>query len=220
MLIVQKYGGTSVGTLERIDAVAERVIKSAKEGHQLVVVVSAMSGVTNTLIEQAEYFSKNPNGKDMDMLLSSGERVTSALLSIALNERGYPSLAFSGRKAGIITDSVSTKARISYIDTQAITKALNEGKIVVVAGFQGVDKEGDVTTLGRGGSDLSAVAVAGALKADLCEIYTDVDGVYTTDPRIEPKAKNLIKFLMKKCLSLLVWGLRFYKIARLNLQKN
>ncbi len=140
MLIVQKYGGTSVGTLERIDAVAERVIKSAKEGHQLVVVVSAMSGVTNTLIEQAEYFSKNPNGKDMDMLLSSGERVTSALLSIALNERGYPSLAFSGRKAGIITDSVSTKARISYIDTQAITKALNEGKIVVVAGFQGVDK--------------------------------------------------------------------------------
>ncbi|ECL3092258.1 aspartate kinase, partial [Campylobacter jejuni] len=191
MLIVQKYGGTSVGTLERIDAVAERVIKSAKEGHQLVVVVSAMSGVTNTLIEQAEYFSKNPNGKDMDMLLSSGERVTSALLSIALNERGYPSLAFSGRKAGIITDSVSTKARISYIDTQAITKALNEGKIVVVAGFQGVDKEGDVTTLGRGGSDLSAVAVAGALKADLCEIYTDVDGVYTTDPRIEPKAKKL-----------------------------
>lgn len=220
MLIVQKYGGTSVGTLERIDAVAERVIKSAKEGHQLVVVVSAMSGVTNTLIEQAEYFSKNPNGKDMDMLLSSGERVTSALLSIALNERGYPSLAFSGRKAGIITDSVSTKARISYIDTQAITKALNEGKIVVVAGFQGVDKEGDVTTLGRGGSDLSAVAVAGALKADLCEIYTDVDGVYTTDQGLNQRQKNLIKFLMKKCLNLLVWGLRFYKIARLNLQKN
>ncbi|EAI8933336.1 aspartate kinase [Campylobacter coli] len=219
MLIVQKYGGTSVGTLERIDAVAERVIKSAKEGHQLVVVVSAMSGVTNTLIEQAEYFSKNPNGKDMDMLLSSGERVTSALLSIALNEREYPSLAFSGRKAGIITDSVSTKARISYIDTQAITKALNEGKIVVVAGFQGVDKEGDVTTLGRGGSDLSAVAVAGALKADLCEIYTDVDGVYTTDPRIEPKAKKLDKISYEEMLELASLGAKVLQNRSVELAK-
>ncbi|HEH5193857.1 TPA: aspartate kinase [Campylobacter coli] len=219
MLIVQKYGGTSVGTLERIDAVAERVIKSAKEGHQLVVVVSAMSGVTNTLIEQAEYFSKNPNGKDMDMLLSSGERVTSALLSIALNERGYPSLAFSGRKTGIITDSVSTKARISYIDTQAITKALNEGKIVVVAGFQGVDKEGDVTTLGRGGSDLSAVAVAGALKADLCEIYTDVDGVYTTDPRIEPKAKKLDKISYEEMLELASLGAKVLQNRSVELAK-
>ena len=219
MLIVQKYGGTSVGTLERIDAVAERVIKSAKEGHQLVVVVSAMSGVTNTLIEQAEYFSKNPNGKDMDMLLSSGERVTSALLSIALNERRYPSLAFSGRKAGIITDSVSTKARISYIDTQAITKALNEGKIVVVAGFQGVDKEGDVTTLGRGGSDLSAVAVAGALKADLCEIYTDVDGVYTTDPRIEPKAKKLDKISYEEMLELASLGAKVLQNRSVELAK-
>ncbi|EFN0474739.1 aspartate kinase [Campylobacter coli] len=219
MLIVQKYGGTSVGTLERIDAVAERVIKSAKEGHQLVVVVSAMSGVTNTLIEQAEYFSKNPNGKDMDMLLSSGERVTSALLSIALNERGCPSLAFSGRKAGIVTDSVSTKARISYIDTQEITKALNEGKIVIVAGFQGVDKEGDVTTLGRGGSDLSAVAVAGALKADLCEIYTDVDGVYTTDPRIEPKAKKLDKISYEEMLELASLGAKVLQNRSVELAK-
>ncbi|EAI1510526.1 TPA: aspartate kinase [Campylobacter coli] len=219
MLIVQKYGGTSVGTLERIDAVAERVIKSAKEGHQLVVVVSAMSGVTNTLIEQAEYFSKNPNGKDMDMLLSSGERVTSALLSIALNERGCPSLAFSGRKAGIVTDSVSTKARISYIDTQEITKALNEGKIVIVAGFQGVDKEGNVTTLGRGGSDLSAVAVAGALKADLCEIYTDVDGVYTTDPRIEPKAKKLDKISYEEMLELASLGAKVLQNRSVELAK-
>ncbi|EDO6594866.1 aspartate kinase [Campylobacter coli] len=219
MLIVQKYGGTSVGTLERIDAVAERVIKSAKEGHQLVVVVSAMSGVTNTLIEQAEYFSKNPNGKDMDMLLSSGERVTSALLSIALNERGYSSLAFSGRKAGIVTDSVSTKARISYIDTQEITKALNEGKIVIVAGFQGVDKEGNVTTLGRGGSDLSAVAVAGALKADLCEIYTDVDGVYTTDPRIEPKAKKLDKISYEEMLELASLGAKVLQNRSVELAK-
>lgn len=219
MLIVQKYGGTSVGTLERIDAVAERVIKSAKEGHQLVVVVSAMSGVTNTLIEQAEYFSKNPNGKDMDMLLSSGERVTSALLSIALNKRGYPSLAFSGRKAGIVTDSVSTKARISYIDTQEITKALNEGKIVIVAGFQGVDKEGNVTTLGRGGSDLSAVAVAGALKADLCEIYTDVDGVYTTDPRIEPKAKKLDKISYEEMLELASLGAKVLQNRSVELAK-
>ncbi|EPP4438118.1 aspartate kinase, partial [Campylobacter jejuni] len=162
MLIVQKYGGTSVGTLERIEAVANRVIQSAQQGNQLVVVVSAMSGVTNTLIEQAEYFSKTPNGKDMDMLLSSGERVTSALLSIALNEKGCPAISFSGRKAGIITDSVFTKARIHHIDTKAIKSELQNGKIVVIAGFQGVDEEGNVTTLGRGGSDLSAVAVAGA----------------------------------------------------------
>ncbi|ECP9484127.1 aspartate kinase [Campylobacter jejuni] len=219
MLIVQKYGGTSVGTLERIEAVANRVIQSAQQGNQLVVVVSAMSGVTNTLIEQAEYFSKTPNGKDMDMLLSSGERVTSALLSIALNEKGCPAISFSGRKAGIITDSVSTKARISYIDTQAITKALNEGKIVVVAGFQGVNKEGDVTTLGRGGSDLSAVAVAGALKADLCEIYTDVDGVYTTDPRIEPKAKKLDKISYEEMLELASLGAKVLQNRSVELAK-
>ncbi|HHW4613199.1 TPA: aspartate kinase [Campylobacter coli] len=219
MLIVQKYGGTSVGTLERIEAVANRVIQSVQQGNQLVVVVSAMSGVTNTLIEQAEYFSKTPNGKDMDMLLSSGERVTSALLSIALNEKGCPAISFSGRKAGIITDSVFTKARIHHIDTKAIKSELQNGKIVVIAGFQGVDEEGNVTTLGRGGSDLSAVAVAGALNADLCEIYTDVDGVYTTDPRIEPKAKKLDKISYEEMLELASLGAKVLQNRSVELAK-
>ncbi|EKO7624409.1 aspartate kinase [Campylobacter upsaliensis] len=219
MLIVQKYGGTSVGDLERIRAVALRVIESVKAGNELVVVVSAMSGVTNSLIEQAEYFSKNPNGADMDMLLSSGERVTSALLSIALNELGYKAESFSGRKAGIITNSVFTKARIKHIDTSAIKAALKERKIVIIAGFQGVDEEGNVTTLGRGGSDLSAVAVAGALSADLCEIYTDVDGVYTTDPRIEPKAKKLDKISYEEMLELASLGAKVLQNRSVELAK-
>ncbi|EFS9251353.1 aspartate kinase [Campylobacter upsaliensis] len=219
MLIVQKYGGTSVGDLERIKAVALRVIESVKAGNELVVVVSAMSGVTNSLIEQAEYFSKNPNGADMDMLLSSGERVTSALLSIALNDLGYKAVSFSGRKAGIITNSVFTKARIKHIDTSAIKAALKEGKIVIIAGFQGVDEEGNVTTLGRGGSDLSAVAVAGALDADLCEIYTDVDGVYTTDPRIEPKAKKLDKISYEEMLELASLGAKVLQNRSVELAK-
>ncbi|ELZ7567120.1 aspartate kinase [Campylobacter upsaliensis] len=219
MLIVQKYGGTSVGDLERIKAVALRVIESVKAGNELVVVVSAMSGVTNSLIEQAEYFSKNPNGADMDMLLSSGERVTSALLSIALNELGYKAVSFSGRKAGIITNSVFTKARIKHIDTSAIKAALKEGKIVIIAGFQGVDEEGNVTTLGRGGSDLSAVAVAGALDADLCEIYTDVDGVYTTDPRIEPKAKKLDKISYEEMLEFASLGAKVLQNRSVELAK-
>ncbi|EOA2862576.1 aspartate kinase [Campylobacter upsaliensis] len=219
MLIVQKYGGTSVGDLERIRAVALRVIESVKAGNELVVVVSAMSGVTNSLIEQAEYFSKNPNGADMDMLLSSGERVTSALLSIALNELGYKAESFSGRKAGIITNSVFTKARIKHIDTSAIKAALKERKIVIIAGFQGVDEEGNVTTLGRGGSDLSAVAVAGALDADLCEIYTDVDGVYTTDPRIEPKAKKLDKISYEEMLELASLGAKVLQNRSVELAK-
>lgn len=193
MLIVQKFGGTSVGDLERIENVANRVIETVKEGNQVIVVVSAMSGETNKLIGYAEHFSKTPKAEEMDMLLSSGERVTSSLLSICLNEKGFPAVAMSGRKAGIVTDSVHTKARIEAINTQAMEKALNDGKIIVVAGFQGVNKDGDVTTLGRGGSDLSAVALAGAIKADLCEIFTDVDGVYTTDPRIVPEAKKLEK---------------------------
>lgn len=213
MLIVQKYGGTSVGTLERIEAVANRVIQSAQQGNQLVVVVSAMSGVTNTLIEQAEYFSKTPNGKDMDMLLSSGERVTSALLSIALNEKGCPAISFSGRKAGIITDSVFTKARIHHIDTKAIKSELQNGKIVVIAGFQGVDEEGNVTTLGRGGSDLSAVAVAGALNADLCEFIPMLMGFIQQIQELNQRQRNWIKFLMKKCLNLQVWVQKFCKIA-------
>ncbi|EAJ1253935.1 aspartate kinase [Campylobacter lari] len=219
MLIVQKYGGTSVGTLERIDEVAKRVARSKKTCDKLVVVVSAMSGVTNELIDFAHHFSKNPSGREMDMLLSSGERVTSSLLAIALNEMGLKATAFSGRNAGIITDDVYTKARIEHIDTTNINKALNEGYIVVVAGFQGIDKMGNVTTLGRGGSDLSAVALAGALNADLCEIYTDVDGVYTTDPRIEPKAKKLDKISYEEMLELASLGAKVLQNRSVELAK-
>lgn len=219
MLIVQKYGGTSVGTLERIDEVAKRVAKSKKSCDKLVVVVSAMSGVTNELIDFAHHFSKNPSGREMDMLLSSGERVTSSLLAIALNEMGLKATAFSGRNAGIITDDVYTKARIERIDTANINKALDEGYIVVVAGFQGIDKMGNVTTLGRGGSDLSAVALAGALNADLCEIYTDVDGVYTTDPRIEPKAKKLDKISYEEMLELASLGAKVLQNRSVELAK-
>jgi len=206
MLIVQKFGGTSVGDLERIQNVANRVAESKKAGNDVVVVVSAMSGETNKLVGYAEHFSKNPASAEMDMLLSSGERVTASLLSIALQEMGHDATAMSGRKAGIVTDTHHTKARIEEINPQSMTTALKEGKIVVVAGFQGVDENGDITTLGRGGSDLSAVAIAGALKADLCEIYTDVSGIYTTDPRIEPKAKKLDKISYDEMLELASLG--------------
>lgn len=219
MLIVQKYGGTSVGTLERIEAVAKRVIETKEAGNDVVVVVSAMSGVTNKLIDYAKHFSKNPSTKEMDMLLSSGERVTSSLLAIALNEMGYPAVAFSGRKAGILTDNVYTKSRILSINPQMMQDELKAGKIVVVAGFQGIDKDGNVTTLGRGGSDLSAVALAGELKADLCEIYTDVDGVYTTDPRIEPKAKKLEQISYDEMLELASLGAKVLQNRSVELAK-
>ena len=191
MLVVQKYGGTSVGTLERIENVASRVAKAREEGKDLVVVVSAMSGETNKLIEYAHHFSKNPSKREMDMLLSSGERVTAALLAIALNEMGHKTIALTGRQAGIKTDDTHTYARIESINTERLQHEITNGNIIIVAGFQGINHNGEVTTLGRGGSDLSAVALAGALKADACEIYSDVDGIYTTDPRIEPKAKKL-----------------------------
>jgi aspartate kinase len=206
MLIVQKFGGTSVGDLERIQNVASRVSETKKAGNDVVVVVSAMSGETNKLVGYAEHFSCNPARAEMDMLLSSGERVTASLLSIALNEMGFDAVSMTGRKAGIITDALHTKARIEHIDPHAMNEVLKEGKIIVVAGFQGVSADGDVTTLGRGGSDLSAVAIAGALKADLCEIYTDVSGIFTTDPRIEPKAKKLDKISYDEMLELASLG--------------
>ena len=193
MLIVQKFGGTSVGDLERIENVAKRVAKTKDQGNDVIVVVSAMSGETNKLIGYAEHFSKTPSSKEMDMLLSSGERVTSALLSIALQELGYNAHSMSGRKAGIHTDTKHSSARISHINTDNIKQHLKEGSIIVVAGFQGITEDDNVSTLGRGGSDLSAVALAGAMGADLCEIYTDVDGVYTTDPRIVRNAKKIEK---------------------------
>ncbi|TQV62004.1 MAG: aspartate kinase [Sulfurovum sp.] len=191
MLIVHKYGGTSVGNLERIQNVASRVAKAKERGDDIVVVVSAMSGETNKLIDYANHFSSTPPKREMDMLLSSGERVTASLLAIALQAMGLKAVSMTGRQAGIKTTSAHTYARIEDIDPANMHSAIKEGNIVVVAGFQGISEDGNVTTLGRGGSDLSAVAIAGALRADACEIYSDVDGIYTTDPRIEPKAKKM-----------------------------
>ena len=219
MLIVQKFGGTSVGTLERIEAVANRVIETKNSGADVVVVVSAMSGVTNQLVEYSEYFSKHPDGVATDMLLSSGEQVTTALLTIALNAKGYACVGLTGAMAGIMTDDVHTKARIEKIDTTRLKAELKAGKIIVVAGFQGVDDKGDITTLGRGGSDLSAVALAGALEADLCEIFTDVDGVYTTDPRIEKKAKKLEKISYDEMLELASAGAKVLQNRSVELAK-
>jgi len=177
------------------------------KGDDIIVVVSAMAGETNKLIEYAEYYTKTPELREMDMLLSSGERVTSALLSIALNEMEYKSISMSGREAGIFTDSCHTKARIKKVDTTKMKQAISEGNIIIVAGFQGAILDTSrITTLGRGGSDLSAVAIAGAMNADICEIYTDVDGIYTTDPRIEPKAKKLTKISYDEMLELASLG--------------
>ena len=219
MLIVQKFGGTSVGDIERIQNVANRVSASVKEGHQVVVVVSAMSGETNKLVGYAEHFTPNPVKEEMDMLLSSGERVTASLLSIALNAMGHKATSMSGRRAGIVTDAKHTKARIESIDASVMLNAIAEGNIVIVAGFQGVNSQGRVTTLGRGGSDLSAVAVAGALNADLCEIYTDVDGIYTTDPRIEPKAQKMDKISYDEMLELASLGAKVLQNRSVELAK-
>ncbi|WP_415396611.1 aspartate kinase [Sulfurimonas sp. CS5] len=219
MLIVQKFGGTSVGDLERIQNVANRVSETKKAGNDVIVVVSAMSGETNKLVSYAEHFSSTPARAEMDMLLSSGERVTASLLSIALNEMGHSAVSMTGRKAGIITDSLHTKARIEEINPTTMNKALKEGNIIVVAGFQGVSLEGNVTTLGRGGSDLSAVAIAGAVKADLCEIYTDVSGIYTTDPRIEPKARKLEQISYDEMLELASLGAKVLQNRSVELAK-
>ena len=219
MLIVQKYGGTSVGTIERIKAVAERVQRTAQLGHKLVIVVSAMSGETNKLIDMAHSFSKIPESREMDILLSSGERVTCALLAIALNAGGNAAVALSGRQAGIITDSVHTKARIKEIPSKPVMHHIDDGKIVVIAGFQGISQNGEVTTLGRGGSDLTAVAIAGSIGADLCEIYTDVDGVYTTDPRIEERAKKLERISYDEMLELASLGAKVLQNRSVELAK-
>lgn len=219
MLIVQKYGGTSVGDLERIQNVANKVSVEVKKGNRVVVIVSAMSGETNKLISYANHFSKTPPQREMDLLVSSGERVTSALLSIALQEMGFKAIALTGRQAGIKTDEKHTKARIDAIDPSFIDGYLNEKKVVVIAGFQGINEKGDVTTLGRGGSDLSAVAVAGALNADKCEIYTDVDGIYTTDPRIEPLAKKLDVISYDEMLELASMGAKVMQSRSVELAK-
>jgi aspartate kinase len=206
MLVVQKYGGTSVANIERIKMVAERVVRTARKGHSLIVVVSAMAGETDKLIQLAHLVSSNPSEREMDLLLSSGERITSALTAMAIEELGFRATAFTGRQVGIITDSVHTKAKIEKITGERVIKALDDGYIVVVAGFQGISEDEEVTTLGRGGSDLSAVAVASAMNADVCEIYTDVDGVYTTDPNIVPDARKLDRISYEEMLELASLG--------------
>ena len=203
MLIVQKYGGTSVANIERIRAVAEQVAKTVDKGNQVVVVVSAMAGETDKLIDLAHQVNPSPGEREMDLLLSSGERVTSALTAMAIQALGHKAIALTGRQMGIITDKVHTKAKIEKIYGDRARKALQDGYVVVVAGFQGIaGEEEDVTTLGRGGSDLTAVAIAWALNADLCEIYTDVEGVYTTDPNIVPEARKLEKISYEEMLEL------------------
>src|SRR6266571_2916318 len=206
MLIVQKYGGTPVGTTQRITNVAARVAKYHANGDQIVVVASAMSGVTDNLIRLAKEIMPLPNEREMDMLLATGEQTTIALTAIALHALGFPAVSLTGAQAGIVTDGVHTKAKIQNITPKRIHELLDAGKVVIVAGFQGQTIEGQVTTLGRGGSDLTAIALAAALKADLCQIYTDVDGVYTADPRIVPGAKKLEEISYDEMLELASLG--------------
>jgi len=212
MLIVQKYGGTSVGSIDRIQAVADKVAASQAQGNQVVVVVSAMSGVTNNLTAMAYELQKEPTPREMDMLLSTGEQTTIALLSMALQAKGCPARSYTGGQVRILTDNAHTKARIQEIDGDKIRRDLDQGKVVVVAGFQGVDEDGNITTLGRGGSDTTAVALAAALKADECQIYTDVDGVYTTDPRVVENARRLDRITFEEMLEMASLGAKVLQI--------
>jgi aspartate kinase len=211
-LIVQKYGGTSVGSPERIKNVARRVAHWRARGHQLVVVVSAMAGETNRLIALAKDVQSTPDPREMDVMLSTGEQVTIALLSMALKELGIEARSYTGAQVKILTDSAHTKARILSIDEQKIRAELEQDRVVVVAGFQGVDEAGNITTLGRGGSDTTGVALAAALKADECQIYTDVDGVYTADPRIVPDARRLKTITFEEMLELASLGSKVLQI--------
>jgi aspartate kinase len=211
-LIVQKYGGTSVGSVERISAVADKVLATRAQGHDLVVVVSAMSGETDRLLKLAKSFADPPNPRELDVVLTTGEQVTIGLLGIALEARGCPARSYTGAQVRIVTDSAFTKARIVSIDDKPIRADLALGRVVVVAGFQGVDVEGNITTLGRGGSDTTAVALAAALKADECQIYTDVDGVYTTDPRIVPDARRLSRVCFEEMLEMASLGSKVLQI--------
>ncbi|MBX9812722.1 MAG: aspartate kinase, partial [Burkholderiales bacterium] len=211
-LIVQKYGGTSVGTPERIKNVARRVARWKQQGHQLIVVVSAMSGETNRLIALAKEVQTQPHPRELDVMVSTGEQVTIALLSMALLDLGLKARSYTGAQVKILTDSAFTKARIVSIDEARIRADLAGDCIVVVAGFQGVDEAGNITTLGRGGSDTTGVALAAALKADECQIYTDVDGVYTTDPRIVPEARRLKTVTFEEMLEMASLGSKVLQI--------
>ena len=211
-LIVQKFGGTSVGSIERINAVADKVVASRKAGDDIVVVVSAMSGETDRLLGLAKDLTRTPNSRELDVLLSTGEQVTIALLCIALDVRGCPARSFTGSQVRIRTDSAYNKARILDIDSDNVMKCLAAGKVVVIAGFQGIDDEGNITTLGRGGSDTTAVAMAAALNARECQIYTDVDGVYTADPRVVSRARRLDTITYEEMLELASLGSKVLQI--------
>lgn len=211
-LLVQKYGGTSVGTIERIEAVADKVIGYKNQGNDMVVVVSAMSGETNRLVGLAQEIDPQGKGRELDVLLTTGEQVTIALLAMAFEKRGYPARSYTGGQVRIITDSAHNKARIKSIDDENIRRDLDAGRIVVVAGFQGIDEHGNITTLGRGGSDTTGVALAAALKADECQIFTDVDGVYTTDPRVEPDARRLNTITFEEMLEMASLGSKVLQI--------
>jgi aspartate kinase len=218
-LVVQKYGGTSVGNIERIKNVASRVVRTKNEGHQVVVVVSAMAGETDRLIRLAQQIISTPDERELDVLVSTGEQVSIALLAITLKAMGCDAKSYLGFQIKIATDSVFGKARITGIESERILNDLKSGRVVVVAGFQGADESDNITTLGRGGSDTSAVAVAAALKADVCEIYTDVDGVYTTDPNIYPKARKLSKISYDEMLEMASLGAKVLQIRSVEFAK-
>ncbi|MBX3709738.1 MAG: aspartate kinase [Gammaproteobacteria bacterium] len=216
-LIVQKYGGSSVGNLDRIHHVAEKVIHAKREGHSIVVVVSAMYGETDRLIQLANALTQQHDPREYDVLISSGEQISMALLSMALNAKDCPARSFTGPQVGICTDNIHTKARILEVKTDVIQRELQQGYIVVVAGFQGVNQYGDITTLGRGGSDTTAVAIAAALKADECQIYTDVDGVYTTDPHLIPEARLIPQISFEEMLEMASLGAKVLQMRSVEL---
>ena len=219
-LVVQKYGGTSVGNIERIKKIAERIARLRKEKIDIVVVVSAMAGETDKLLAMANQISAIGKDRDMDLLLSSGERVSCALLSMALDSIGCPAISMTGRQIGLLTDNSHTKARIKEVDTNRAIKALEDGRVIVVAGFQGINEHGDVTTLGRGGSDTSAAAIAVALKAERCEIYTDVDGVYTADPNVVPNAHKMNRVSYDEMLEMSSLGAKVLQFRCVEFCKN
>lgn len=216
-LIVQKFGGTSVGTLERMRAVAERAIRTQREGNQVVLIVSAMAGETNRLLELAHKISPTPDMREMDSLASTGEQVSAALVAMTIQQMGAQARSLLGYQVGIRTDDAFTKARIHSIENSRLLATVGAGNIAVVAGFQGVDAEGNITTLGRGGSDTTAVAIAAAIKADVCEIYTDVDGVYTTDPNICPNARKIDRISYEEMLELASLGAKVLQIRSVEL---
>jgi aspartate kinase len=219
-VIVQKFGGTSVGDAERIRAVARRLIAAKEAGDRVVAVVSAMGDVTDELLDLARQVSQDPPEREMDMLLATGEQVTIALLAMAIESLGHDAVSLTGQQAGIVTDTGHTKARIQEVGAERVTEELDAGRIVIVAGFQGISDEGEITTLGRGGSDTTAVAIAAGIRADVCEIYTDVDGVYTADPRIVPEARKIDTISYEEMLEMAATGARVLQLRSVEFARN